>query len=309
MVTSHRLACDDTIRQRDLRPQHGFLGLFERQLMRRTAGRPGVMNRDELTGSARRVESRMLNEAQHIRLLTRSHPIVLFLDAAALVIVICYLIGGASPHTILLVGCFGIVLVRVIRQLRDKQHIPLNIVSKAGTVVYVLVAITLIATTAKAPNGVTALVAVVAAIVHLSWRYLQWSLDITALTHRQLWRIIGVATDDTPSMRFDSYGPPRVRRSTVSKAISGSPVMLAWAADAMRFNWLSSKLRSLSTQLEYGDFIADGPSQQDAVLGWVHAIPRPYVFKSYVTDAQTTRSSSQSEATTQPLSPVRPHML
>jgi len=114
-----------------------------------------------------------------------------------------------------------------------------------------------------------------------------------------------VATDDTPSMRFDSYGPTRVRRSTVAKALSGTPLLLAWAADIARLHALGDRLRLLSHNLEYGDFIADGPSQQDAVLGWVHAIPRPYVFKSYVTEAQTTRSSSQAEPTTQPLTPIR----
>jgi len=269
--------------------------------MRRAGGWPALRAKDRAPGPGRRVETRLLGEARQIRLLTRSHPIVLFLDAAALVLVIWRLLVGTSPHKVLTLGCIAVVLVRVIRQLRDKEHIPLNIVSRAGTVVYVVLAVTLVLTTAKASNAATTLVAIMATTVHLAWRYLQWSLDMTALTHRQLWRIIGVATDDTPSMRFDTYGPTRVRRSTVAKTLSGTPLLFAWVTDLAGLAWLSKKLRLLSTSLEYGDFIADGPSQQDAVLGWVHAVPQPYVFKSFITDAQTTQPTDQSEATTQPL--------
>jgi len=275
--------------------------------MRRADGWPALHSKRRGTGPGRRVESRLLKEARQIKLLTRSHPVVLFLDAAALVLVIWFILGGTSPHKVLVLNCIAIVLIRMIRQLRDKQHIPLNIVSKAGTVIYVAVAVTLVITTAKAGNGATAIVAITATTIHLAWRYLQWSLDRTALTHRQLWRIIGVATDDTPSMRFDSYGPTRVRRSTVAKTLSGTPLLFAWLADAAGLVWLSNKLRLLSTSLEYGDFIADGPSQQDAVLGWVHAVPRPYVFKGHITDAQTTGPSDESEATTQPLVRVWPN--
>ena len=274
--------------------------------MSHTDGRAARKPRRRPTGPGKRVESRMLNEARYIRLLTRSHPVVLFLDVAALVFAVAYLLGGANPHRVLNGGCVAVVLIRVIRQLRDKQHIPLDIVSKTGTVLYVVLAAILVLTTASASNGVTVLWTITAATAHLGWRYLHWSLDKTALTHRQLWRIIGVATDDTPSMRFDSYGPTRVRRSTVSKTLSGTPLMLAWFADRAHLPSLSKQLRLLSISLEYGDFIADGPSQQDAVLGWVHAIPQPYVFKSYVTDVQITRPSDQSDATTQPLSPIRP---
>lgn len=273
--------------------------------MSHTDGWAAWIRRTGPAGPGKRVESRMLEESRHIRLLTRSHPIVLFLDVAALVLAVAYLLDGANPHRVLNVGCVAVVLIRVIRQFRDKQHIPLNIVARAGTVLYAGLAATLILTTASASSDVTVLWTIAAAIAHVGWRYLQWSLDKTVLTHRQLWRIIGVATDDTPSMRFDTYGPTRVRRSTVSKTISGTPLVLAWFTDRARLPSLSGHLRMLSATLEYGDFIADGPSQQDAVLGWVHAVPQPYVFKSYVTDGQTMRSTDQSEATTQPLSPIR----